>query len=420
MILENQKANFGNDYDSESFVNVRQLTELWMKDQLKEDLFELYSLQNKVSEPIKIGHSKSLIAALNTLDSQCKKIDIDTEVRNVFLDKMLDNEKAIFDILGINDKFILDKNKSSDLLKTETAYSAKNDLLDIFSLSKFANYCNGNEYEDLIEKINSYLKKKNINNTNPLKLRLIYRNEDGKFFVRAYTSANGYKDFGINFSIFVALMAINKYTAKTKEEFFVENYVINDSKLHISFRKKNETELNKNLSLRFGLTLENDEIKRNAVSFNGVFTLVYKKDGKQSEVVVRPKGMKSDEESFPTDLLTYRHQGKVETILERVEKLPQLIEKYINQISKEAKDITEKKNPDSIRELIAKKIKDGRKVEFKTHKQEVLKELNRITVDNMFKLFELLGSIEKLFDQEDVISVDYWRSKLYEALIEKK
>lgn len=420
MILENQKANFGNDYDSESFVNVRQLTELWMKDQLKEDLFELYSLQNKVSEPIKIGHSKSLIAALNTLDSQCKKIDIDTEVRNVFLDKMLDNEKAIFDILGINDKFILDKNKSSDLLKTETAYSAKNDLLDIFSLSKFANYCNGNEYEDLIEKINSYLKKKNINNTNPLKLRLIYRNEDGKFFVRAYTSANGYKDFGINFSIFVALMAINKYTAKTKEEFFVENYVINDSKLHISFRKKNETELNKNLSLRFGLTLENDEIKRNAVSFNGVFTLVYKKDGKQSEVVVRPKGMKSDEESFPTDLLTYRHQGKVETILERVEKLPQLIEKYINQISKEAKDITEKKNPDSIRELIAKKIKDGRKVEFKTHKQEVLKELNRITVDNMFKLFELLGSIEKLFDQEDVVSVDYWRSKLYEALIEKK
>ena len=30
MILENQKAHFGNSYDSESFVNVRQLTELWM------------------------------------------------------------------------------------------------------------------------------------------------------------------------------------------------------------------------------------------------------------------------------------------------------------------------------------------------------------------------------------------------------
>lgn len=391
-----------------------------MKDQLKEDLFELYSLQNKVSEPIKIGNSKSLIAALNYLDSQCEKIDIDTEVRNVYLDKMLDNEKAIFDILGINDKFILDKNKSSDLLKTETAYSAKNDLLDIFSLSKFANYCNGNEYEDLIEKINTYLKDKNITNTNPLKLRLVYRNEDGKFFIRAYTSANGYKDFGINFSIFVALMAINKYTTRTKEEFFVDNYIINDSKLYISFRKKNEVELNKNLSLRFGLTLENDEIKRNAVSFNGVFTLVYKKGDRQSEVAVRPKGMKSDEESFPTDLLTYRHQGKVETVLEKVEKLPVLIEKYISQISKEAKDITEKKNPDSIRELIAKKIKDGRKSEFKPHKQEVLNELNKIKVDNMFKLFELLGSIEKLFDQEDVVSVDYWRSKLYEALIEKK
>ncbi|GGP04394.1 hypothetical protein GCM10010992_16660 [Cloacibacterium rupense] len=420
MILEKERGFFDNVYTAESFANLKQLMGLWMKDNLKEKLLELYNLKGDESDVIKIGNSKALIDALNRLDNQCEKIDIPTEVKNVYLEKMLEEEKAIFEILNITNKFILEKNNSSTLLKTETVYSAKNDLLDIFSFSKFANYCNENKYEGLIDNIKNYLKEKNLNNTNPLKLRIVYKNEDKKFYLRAHTSTIGYQDFGINFSVFVAFMAINEYVTKTKDEFFVEKFVIDDSKLYVSFGKKNTTKLNENLSLRFALTLENDEIKRNAVSFNGIFTLVYKKGDEESEIIIRPKGMKSNEESFPTDLLTYRHQGKVETVIEKVKNLPILIEKYISQIEKEAEDISNKKNPDSIRELIVKKIRDGRKAEFKQYKAIVQEELNRIRVDNMFKLFELLGSIEKLFEEEDVISIDYWRSKLYEALIEKK
>lgn len=419
MILENEKGNFA-DYDSASFINIRTLTNLRIKDDIKEELFGLYALQNKSNDVIKVGNSKSLIDSLNLLDSSCEKRDIDSKVKNVLLEKLLEDEKSIFEIFKIDDDFILKNNGNSDKLKAETAYSAKSDLLEIFSFSKFAKFCKENKYDDLIDSIRDYLKNKNLDNNTPLKLRIVYKNTDKKFYIRAITSTDGYKDFGINFSVLVALMSINTYVGKTGDEFYIDNYIVSDSKIYVSFRKKYETELNTNLSLRFGLILENDEIKRNAVSFNGVFTLVYRKGSQESEVVIRPKGMKSDEESFPTDLLTYRHQGKVESVIKKVEKLPELIEKYISQVSKDAKDITERKNPDSIRELIAKKIKDGRKSEFKVHKTEVLRELNKITVDNMFKLFELLGSIEKLFDKEDVMSIDYWRSKLYEALIEKK
>ena len=44
----------------------------------------------------------------------------------------------------------------------------------------------------------------------------------------------------------------------------------------------------------------------------------------------------------------------------------------------------------------------------------------RVTTENTFTLFEIFREIEELFDNEDVVSRDYWREKLYESLIEKK
>ncbi len=41
-----------------------------------------------------------------------------------------------------------------------------------------------------------------------------------------------------------------------------------------------------------------------------------------------------------------------------------------------------------------------------------------ISVDSTFKLFELFREVEDLFEHDDIISRDFWRMKLYEALIE--
>lgn len=41
-------------------------------------------------------------------------------------------------------------------------------------------------------------------------------------------------------------------------------------------------------------------------------------------------------------------------------------------------------------------------------------------VDNIFALFELLRNVEDLFEHTDVISKDFWRTKIYESLTEKK
>lgn len=88
----------------------------------------------------KNGSGKSaIIESLLLLDSQCEKIDINSKVKDVQLKKMLQDEKAIFEIFKITDTEIIKKNKS-DLLEVEIAYSAKQDMLDYYSFSKFANY----------------------------------------------------------------------------------------------------------------------------------------------------------------------------------------------------------------------------------------------------------------------------------------
>lgn len=73
-----------------------------------------------------------------------------------------------------------------------------------------------------------------------------------------------------------------------------------------------------------------------------------------------------------------------------------------------------------IRTHLANKVKHSRKLEFQKYKKRIFEKLMKITVDNTFNLFEIFREVEELFENEDVISRDYWREKLYESLIEKK
>src|SRR5690606_31712468 len=138
--------------------------------------------------------------------------------------------------------------------------------------------------------IKKYLKRKNTENKEEKSLRLLYKNDENKFYLRAVTSVGNYRDFGLNFSVFVALIALSKYVKETKNEIYIDNYIVDDSNIYVSFSLSDEKIINKNLSLSFNLILENDEIKRNAVSFNGVFKLKYNEGSKQSEIYIKPKG----------------------------------------------------------------------------------------------------------------------------------
>tara|TARA_B100001564_G_scaffold316759_1_gene292315 strand:- start:1918 stop:2211 length:294 start_codon:yes stop_codon:yes gene_type:complete len=97
-----------------------------------------------------------------------------------------------------------------------------------------------------------------------------------------------------------------------------------------------------------------------------------------------------------------------------------LIDYFINQVSNEAKRINAIKHPNDIKNLIIDKVRGSRKPEFKAYKPSVIKKLSSISVSTTFSLFELLRDVEELFEHDDIISINFWRKKLYEALIDRK
>ncbi|MGB0930828.1 MAG: hypothetical protein ACPGVB_08635 [Chitinophagales bacterium] len=418
MILDKEAKNF-KSYTTKTFISLKQLMKLLEKRKaFRNDLIKIFKIEENQTEIIKVGNAKQLVDSLFLLDNQCEKIDIDVKVKNIYIKRMLEDEKALFDIFEVSDDFILKENKS-DLLTAETRYSAKNDILDYYNFSKFANYCRDKEFEDLINTIRDYLRKKNSDNKDKIKLRLLFKNDDRKFFLRAMTSSEVYKDFGINFSVFVALITLGRYVDSSQNEIYIDNFVADDSNIYVSFSLTNKIQVDKNTSLTVSIILENNEIKRGAVSFNGVFKLQFIDSEQESAIYLKPKGIKR-ENSYPVDLLNYPHKGSVEKVFEKIEDLPKFIELFIKQVHEDAPKIAAIQNPDDVRKLISNKVKFSKKPEFKEYKDKVFKKLMSMTVDNTFKLFELLRQVEELFEHEDVISRDFWRTKLYEALIEKK
>lgn len=135
--------------------------------------------------------------------------------------------------------------------------------------------------------------------------------------MRTVTSVESYQDFGLNFSVFVALIALSRYVTESQSKIYIDNYVADDSNLYVSFSLSGGKPINNNLSINFNLILENDEIKRNAVSFNGVFKLTYNDGKKNSEIYIKPKGVKKEDVAFPVDLLTYKHTGNTKTVFDK-------------------------------------------------------------------------------------------------------
>lgn len=170
--------------------------------------------------------------------------------------------------------------------------------------------------------------------------------------------------------------------------------------------------------LTLNLTLENDEIRQSSVTLNAEFRVVYKKDDKESDIILKPTSYQKEHGTYSEDMLTYSHGMNVETAIERISSLPVLIDKYIDLVSKNAIAIKSIKNPKQVKDFIQQRIQLSRKEEFLGYKAAVVQKLASIEVNSIFDLFELLRSVEELFG-DDIKSKSFWRQKLYDALINR-
>lgn len=417
-ILNKKLRHFTNNVLVQSMTSLENAIAVLSRDnEYVDKILECFSVDKTKEKVIQIGNVKNLLEDIFDLDSMAEKKDLRVKVRDIVLDKMLEDEAALFTLYGISDLDLV-KKLHADHIQVESRYSAKNDVLEIHKLGKFANFCRDNKWSDLLDYINEYIRN-HTKNDEFCSARLIRPIESDRYLLRAVTSDKVYRNYGINFSVLVALLSVNRYAISTKSDVFIDNYQIDDSRVYLSFRLGAPVRISDNLELSFSLILENDEIKDSSVSFSGVFQLMYTSGGRNTNITLRPNTFHyPGEMSYNTDMLTYTHSMSVEKVYDKISNLPLYIEKYVSQVAKYARAIIDIKNPNEVKSFILEAVSKAKKDEFSKYKEDVLRKLAAIESNSIFDLFEALRSVEELFG-DDIVSREYWRKKLFTLLFSR-
>lgn len=367
------------------------------------EAFDVDALKNDF---IEIKGAQGLVDTLMEADEEYEKIDIDSILSNVRLDKYTPDKQIILEMSNIKDKTILTKTKS-DMLRAESLYSVRSEYLNMFGIDKYLEFCQANDYQDIIDINIDMLNDKADNNNKSKKFRLL-KDEDNKYYVRGITSTNVYRDYNLRFSLFIALIELHKLNKYKGLSFYVHSYSLTESDLQVIFKTTRTSQVSKDTKIGFALELVNDEIKRDAVKFNGIFTVFM---GKQ-EVYVKPEETKSS-------ILSFSHSIGIEKLQERLSTLYIVINDFIGDTIEDAKKIKVLAAPDLFREHLLMKVQFSKNSEFnKLYKSQIQSMLSN-KVRTIFELATIFDKIELLIEDEHISSLDFWRYKLYQVLMDE-
>ena len=178
-------------------------------------------------------------------------------------------------------------------------------------------------------------------------------------------------DTGINMRL--TLESGVKYAKSNEDIVFIDSYSVDDSTIDLSFQFSRQISLNRGMSLSLNLLLNNDEIRQSAVSMNAMFKVQYDKAG--NSLYLKPSSYEVKPGQYITDMLTYTHAMKVSTVYEKIQTLPVLIAKYIQQVKDNAESILTIKDPQIIKDHLLRKVQKARKEEFVNYKESVIQKL---------------------------------------------
>ena len=206
-ILKKASRHFQNDGTVQSMATIKNVIAVLSRDNdFMEEVLDSFSVDAEQNSLIQVGNVKSLLEDIAELDDKAEKLDVRVKKKDIYLETMLEEEKALFMLYGITEPRLLKKHKSDSLL-VETRYSAKADVLDFNNLSKFANRCRDEHWDELLEHIQDFIRR-NTTNEEFCSARLIKLKDEEQYLLRAVTSDTAYKNYGINFSVLVAGKAL--------------------------------------------------------------------------------------------------------------------------------------------------------------------------------------------------------------------
>ena len=172
--------------EPQSLANLKQTYSVLSQDnEFIDEVLDCFAVKNDdhtMKEPLLIGNVKHLLADISELDKQTEKIDAIVNLKNIYLEKVLENDHVLFNIYEIQEEELI-KRLNADSLTVESQYSARTDIMEHYDFSKFASFLHANNMDVYAKQIWENLRTSAIQDKKCM-ARLIYHIEDKKYYIR--------------------------------------------------------------------------------------------------------------------------------------------------------------------------------------------------------------------------------------------
>ncbi|MFD1188521.1 hypothetical protein [Pontibacter rugosus] len=391
---------------SDRGVPVKEVVKLITSSPFYEDLCELLEVEKLKDEFIEIPGAATLLQAIKAKNKEFEKIDLEASYNNLAFTKTEDDGKFAFVFSQVDEE-------TGELIEggsiiAKPIYSARSDFFStLFNMDRYANSLIDSGYGHLVQTNLDSLKEIYSNGKTHRKKYRLLKDEDGVYF-RAITSCKNYYDYNNNIAVFVGLLALHQ-ESKKDARFTVKRCEYNESFIRIYFEKEESRPVEKVGKAKYIIEVSNDEVKREALRFSGVMTLIYGDNkGEEEEIFIKPKDLK-------TSFVSITHGVPPRTALRSLENIAKYKERE-EELFNDLAHISTINNPDQIRHLIRSKVEKMKSNEMVKYKKEILDELiNR--VDSIYSLMKLMNKIDLIV--EDIEAKEYLRYFMYETLIKR-
>ena len=394
--------------EGNSIVKLSSCLKLIEGSEYKDQILKLFDFESIKDEILTIRGLNTVINSVISKDLEFKKHDLVSHISNVSYLRSLENsENVILNFNNVKDSFF-----ESNTFNVETAYSAKRDYFEgSYKMEKFASFCIKEGHSELIRDNINYLNEKYTESDEFIKSYRFLKDTEGSYFLRAITSVSQYHDYNIRFSLFVTIMALYNVSNKTGGIFSISYCEYSESYIKIFFQKNGTSQIPGIGTLDFALEMSNDEIKREAFKFSGVFTLTTNaKGGEEIKVFVQPK-----RKNLKTKLLSIRHNFLPETLVKNLTSLTQFISEVEGEMKEDLIAINKVKNPDHLRFFLQRKIEKSRNEELQKYRDSMVKTLDS-KITKMSELLILMDKVNNLVVEFEL--KEYLRYLFYDILRE--
>ena len=389
--------------DDKTVVTINKSLKLIENSEFYEQLIALFKIDKESTDIIPFAGLNLLINSIIRKDEEFKKFDYKVNLSDVSLKDYTREGAAVLNII------VKAKQTGGDkdiLLNAATVYNSKSDFYEgAYKLNSFAKFCYEENHLTLlkqnIEHLNEYYQ-----NSNDFNRSFRFLKDSEGTYVRAITSTGHYNNYDNRFSVFVAIMALKNLMKSKNLDFKINRAEYDESAISVFFEKTGLINIPELGHVKFIIEMSNDEIKRGAMKFSAVFSIIVREE----EIYLKPQRLK-------TELISIGHNFTPDTVFDYLSGLSEYIEKAEIEVVNNVKEFAKIKGADELRHLLLRKVETTKNDEIKENKMTIRRLLeNRITT--ISELLVLMNKVDLIVSNLE--TKEYLRYLFYDILKGKK